>query len=396
MTPEQLEALFAHELAHIRRADYLVNLVQSVAEALLFYHPAVWWVSGHLRAEREMCCDDVAVSICGDPLVYATVLAGLEASRRAQLNVAMAATGGSLAHRIARLLGVSRPAPRTLPGPTTAAGVVLGAIAAVAVFAQPAERPKFEVASVKPGTDQGFQRVRPLPGRLSALASVRLLMQNAYTLQAFQIVNVPSWAESERFEIEGKAVGDVGRDRIFLMLQSLLEDRFQLKTHHETRDLPVYHLVATKGGPKLAATKAGGCVEADRAENWAGGRIAPPGQGAAPAPPCGNVRVMLEASGARLQGGKVSMAELARTLTLVLGRMVVDKTGYTAPFDVQLDFLPDATASALPPPPPGAAVDLNRPSIVTALQEQLGLKIEAAKGPVDVMVIDHIERPAAN
>src|SRR5262249_4322574 len=152
------------------------------------------------------------------------------------------------------------------------------------------ERPKFEVASVKPATDQGFQRVRPLPGRLSAIASVRLLMQNAYTLQPFQIVNAPEWAGSERYEIEAKAAGDPGRTQLFLMLQSLLEDRFQLKTHHETRDLPVYRLVATKGGPKLPAPKEGGCAESDPAGNWAGGRIPPPAQGGPPPPACGSVR----------------------------------------------------------------------------------------------------------
>src|SRR5262249_9201212 len=144
-----------------------------------------WWVSGHIRAEREMCCDDAAVAVCGDALAYAQALAELESSRRAALRVAMAATGGSLANRIARLLGASRPESRNAPAPAMAAGVVLAAVTTLAVFAQPAERPKFEVASVKPATDQGFQRVRPLPGRLSAIASVRMLMQNAYELQPF-------------------------------------------------------------------------------------------------------------------------------------------------------------------------------------------------------------------
>ena len=110
LPPEQIEALLLHELAHIRRHDYLVNIVQSVVEALLFYHPAVWWVSGHIRAERELCCDDVAVSVSGDALTYARALAELESARPAHLGAAMAATGGSLAHRIARLLGQPRPA----------------------------------------------------------------------------------------------------------------------------------------------------------------------------------------------------------------------------------------------------------------------------------------------
>jgi len=90
------------------------------------------------------------------------------------------------------------------------------------------------------------------------------------------------------------------------------------------------------------------------------------------------------------------MPELVRMLSMALGRAVIDKTGFSQPFDVRLGFLPDATTTAMPPPPPGAPFDPNLPSILAALQEQLGLKLESAKGPVDVLVIDHVERPPAN
>src|SRR5205085_9799335 len=109
---EQVEALLLHELAHIRRHDYVVNILQSTAEAVLFYHPAVWWVSGHIRTERELCCDDAAVSITGDVLTYARALAELESFRPAHANAVMDANGGSLANRIGRLLGQSRPSTR--------------------------------------------------------------------------------------------------------------------------------------------------------------------------------------------------------------------------------------------------------------------------------------------
>src|SRR5262249_61075524 len=114
---EHIEALLLHELAHIRRHDYLVNILQNVAEALLFYHPAVWWVSGQMRAEREMCCDDVAVLVSGDALVYAPSLTQLESYCPAQLSAALAAHGGSLPDRIARLLDQSRPAAGAGLGP---------------------------------------------------------------------------------------------------------------------------------------------------------------------------------------------------------------------------------------------------------------------------------------
>ena len=95
LSPEQLQAILAHELAHVRRHDYLVNLLQSVVETLLFYHPAMWWVSAQVRTEREHCCDDLAVEVCGDRLVYVTALAELTSitSHRA---FALAATDGSL------------------------------------------------------------------------------------------------------------------------------------------------------------------------------------------------------------------------------------------------------------------------------------------------------------
>jgi len=111
LSPKQLEAILAHELAHVRRHDYLVNLFQAAIETLLFYHPAVWWVSAQVRREREICCDDLAVAICGDRLGYARALADLEGLRSAGPGLALAADGGSLPDRIRRLMGA--PARRS-------------------------------------------------------------------------------------------------------------------------------------------------------------------------------------------------------------------------------------------------------------------------------------------
>ncbi len=115
LTPRQIEAILAHELAHIRRHDYLVNLLQTVVETLLFYHPAVWWLSHRIRVERENCCDDLAVSLCGDPVAYAAALAELEGLRSSNRTLALAATGGSLLQRVKRLLGAPSHAGRA-PG----------------------------------------------------------------------------------------------------------------------------------------------------------------------------------------------------------------------------------------------------------------------------------------
>jgi uncharacterized protein (TIGR03435 family) len=396
---DQVEALLFHELAHIRRHDYLVNLAQSVVEALLFYHPAVWWISGHMRLERELCCDDLAVAMTGDPLTFARALAGVAASTRPVFTPAMAATGGPLAHRVARLLGHSRPAPRSAPGAGAAAGVIAVVVTAVALFAQPAEKPKFEAASVKPSTTTMFQMVRPQPGRLTADASLKVIMLNAYSLAPFQVQGLPAWAESDRYQIEAKAAGNATREQLFLMLQSLLEDRFQLRVHRETKEMPVLELVAAKSGLKLPRPQEGSCTPSptDAPTPVAGGRMQPPSAGPPPKPYCGNMVVRLAAEGAQMAGGQVRMAELARMLSMAMGRAVIDRTGYTDSFDAQVDFLPDQSTSSLPPPPPGSPpLDNPKPSITTAIQEQLGLRLQSGKGPVDLLVVDRVERPSAN
>ena len=106
LSPAQVEAVLAHELAHVRRHDYIVNVVQALAETLLFYHPAVWWVSRRIRTEREHCCDDVAVAICDDRVTYATALAELEAGRARGISLALAASRGPLLGRVRRVLNV--------------------------------------------------------------------------------------------------------------------------------------------------------------------------------------------------------------------------------------------------------------------------------------------------
>jgi beta-lactamase regulating signal transducer with metallopeptidase domain len=114
LSTAQLESVLAHELAHIRRHDYLINLLQTIAETLFFYQPAIWWVSSQIRNERELCCDDMVVEICGDPVGYARALTQLERARLDSPSLALLSAGGPLMHRIQRLTGVAghQPAPR--------------------------------------------------------------------------------------------------------------------------------------------------------------------------------------------------------------------------------------------------------------------------------------------
>ena len=145
----QVEAILLHELAHIRRRDYLINLLQAVVENLLFYHPAVWWVSGVIRAEREHCCDDLAVAVQGNAFEYASALTALE-TRRGVAEPALAATGGDLMKRIRRLL--NRPEPRhTAFTPAVAAGIVILTAAAALTAWQPKPQDQPPAAERKQG-----------------------------------------------------------------------------------------------------------------------------------------------------------------------------------------------------------------------------------------------------
>jgi protein involved in polysaccharide export with SLBB domain len=142
LTMAQLESILAHELAHVRRHDYVVNLLQAAAETLLFYHPAVWWVSRRVREERELCCDDEAAAACGDRVLYARALADLEALRAPPAALALSARGGSLARRVRRLLGVDEPIrPAPVAGILAACCVVLAMAAARLTSAQDAAKP---------------------------------------------------------------------------------------------------------------------------------------------------------------------------------------------------------------------------------------------------------------
>jgi len=392
----QMEALLLHELAHIRRHDYLVHILQSVVETALFYHPGVWWVSGHMRSDRELCCDDIAVSVTGDPVDYARALAEFDSARFIQPAV-VGANSGSVANRIARLLGQSSTAGHGTFGAATVQALTLLAIGAWAVFAQTATRPQFEVASIKPSFSDSIMNVRPLPGRLTADATLQVLMQYAYGVAPFQVVGGPAWLTSDRYQIDATADATASRERMFLMLQSLLEDRFQLRTHSEIKEQPVFALLADKGAVRLPSPKEGVCVDsvADAATEWVGGgRMAAPSEVQPAKGRCGSAVFGLGPGGAHMHGGKIATPELVRTLSMLLGRSVIDKTGITGLFDLQLDFVPDDTTPAMPPPPPGSYI--SGVSIAQALQQQLGLRLESAKGPVQVIVVDQAGRPSAN
>jgi hypothetical protein len=179
LAPEQVEALLAHELAHVRRHDYLVNVLQGIAESLLFYHPAVWWISNQIRAEREHCCDDLAVAASGDVLVYARALAELESMRPAHFKAALSANDGSLLRRIRRLTNpVAAHRPAGWGAAWSLGAVLLLGIAGLAVTrAQAQSKRVVDLATVWQDT------VKQGDIKLKAMGSGRLTSDHTVTLK---------------------------------------------------------------------------------------------------------------------------------------------------------------------------------------------------------------------
>ena len=370
LAPEHIKALLAHEPAHVRRRDYLVNVLQSVAEALLFYHPAVWWVSSHIRAERELCCDDVAVAVGGDAFTYVQALTRLESYRPEHLSASLAANGGSLPDRIARLLGQSRTPLCNMPGTGMLLTGLLLVVTACGLLGQAADaRPTFDVASVRPDKSQtGVDRIQSSKGSLIIVnVSLKRLLGMAYGVSEGRdyLFAGPDWLDSERFDISAKFPPETGDSEIALMLQRLLDERFSLKLHREAREFSVYALVVAKGGPKLHSAATQGPYS-------------------------------FRAQAGHAEGTSLSMPQFADRLSrpvFQLGRSirVVDFTGLMGTFDLMVDWRLDGTQAD------NEIDDLGRPSIISALPEQLGLKLESRRVPLDVLVVDKAMKvPAEN
>jgi uncharacterized protein (TIGR03435 family) len=221
---------------------------------------------------------------------------------------------------------------------------------------------------------------------------LKALIAQAYGIEDHQILGAPSWVGSARFDIEAKvsssdtdALHDLSPDQRRVMLQPLLAERFQLKVHKEVRSLPLLALVVAKGGPKLQEAKPGDTYQ-DGIKGFDG--------------QAGGAGLMHMGPG-RLTGQGLPISSLARILSQQLGNTVEDKTGLTGKYDFNLQWTPERNASPMSPEQgqqgAGAATSTDSgPSIFTAIQEQLGLKLESQKGPVEVLVIDHVETPSEN
>jgi uncharacterized protein (TIGR03435 family) len=230
---------------------------------------------------------------------------------------------------------------------------ILATIAGL-VFGQSA--PSFEVSSIRlsPAWQPGMTEGVSLDGsRLSSSRNpLRGLILSAYNIPYWRLTGEPTWVDSDAYDIVGTFPPNTSPDTVKLMLQTLFADRFKMTVHRETRDAPVYALVVGKDGPKLKAAVDG--------------------------------KYSARNNGGHLELRHASIASFATYLVAAADRPVVAMTGLDGYFDINLDWRPDN------------ASDDQRPSIYTAVQEQLGLKLEPRKSPVEFIIIDHIERPSEN
>jgi uncharacterized protein (TIGR03435 family) len=318
-------------------------------------------------------------------------------------------------------------------------GAGLAVLGCTAAFGQgSAALPSFEVASVKPAAPMTDGRIMvrmgggpgtPDPGQITYTnVSLKNVMTNAFDVKGYQIQG-PDWLDSARFDIVAKVPMGATKEQLKLMLQSLLAERFKLTLHHSTKEMPMYALVIAKGGSKLKESPEdptptdasgpnggpGGGTPRGPSVSFGGGDIKmgkdgfpqlPPGAGR------GGGTMMMNMNGrSKMQATKSTMSNLVNQLGNQLDRPVVDQTGLTGKYDYTLEFAPDENQrgmrgmmAGMPMPMPagggeggggggGAAPDTQAgPTIFSAVQEQLGLKLEAKKGPIDLLVIDSIEK----
>jgi uncharacterized protein (TIGR03435 family) len=375
-----------------------------VVEAIFWFYPLVWWMGTRLIEERERACDEEVLQMGSQPQVYAeSILKTCEFCVESPLTCVSGISGSDLKERIARIM-THRLAEKftfgrkALLGAAAAAAIAiplaLGMIGASQVRAQKTQEndaalPSFEVTSIKLDKSRiPLGGAHLFGGTFNATITARGLIAMAYgrnfsPLSIDQLSGGPDWTKSEAFDIDAKVEDslveggwkNIPFDRkwgqVRLMAQSLLADRFKLQVHHEAKELPVYVLVLAKNGPKFTENNSHPEL----------GGISARGPG-------------------KLDAASSPMSILTSILSFqpeIGGRTVVDKTGLQGNYTFTLQWTPENLAANGGQSAPGAtSLGSSGPSLFEALQDQLGLKLELTKAPVDTVVIDYIEQPSEN
>jgi bla regulator protein blaR1 len=427
LTAEQMDAILAHEMCHVRRRDNLTAAMHMLVESVFWFHPMVWWIGGRLVDEREHACDEEVMQLGRDPETYAEgILSVCKFYVESPVACVSGISGADLKQRIVRIMAnhlahrltlgskvlLTAVAAAAIVGPL-ALGVVAGPRLvtaarvrlvylrdmsdpqAVPVDPGNGPLPSFEAAAIKLGDPNakghGFRRNGPAHFQIIAMTA-RGMVEFAYGVKPFQVAGGPSWIDATSYDVDAKIDDSLAASmktmtreqqnaQIRLMVLSLLRDRFKLSVTHSTKEAPEYALVADKGGPKLTPTK------------W----VDPDPDAPKPAtPPIDGPHLLLS-------NGKISavdqpisgLANILGVMPEMEGKLVVDQSGLQGKYDFELQFTPQQLISK-DGAPPSAPADDSGPSIFTALEEQLGLKLETTKGPMDVYNIDHVEQPTEN
>lgn len=280
------------------------------------------------------------------------------------------------------------------PGAAAVGIAMVPVMAAAQQFLAPSGPPvdpntRFEVVAIKPIEDASSPMlIRMMPSGLESAVPVGVLLRQALQKPDYQMIGAPAWINTERYSIRAKPPAGTPPTAMSVMMLNLLKDRFQLQAHLETREQPIFHLVMARSdgrhGPNLKPSSPE--CQAIIAERQAAAKLPDPNQ------PCGSGR---SSPGVFAFSGS-PMTRLVAALSDLTARPVIDKTGLTGLYDVTLKFAYEGRTPGVMGPlgaPPGAPVDPDAPSLVAALQEQLGLKLEGARGPVEVVVIDKFEKP---
>ena len=361
----ELEAILAHELCHARRRDNLTAAIHMAVEAIFWFHPLVWWLGARLSEERERACDEEVVRMGGEPQIYAeSILKVCEFYLASPVACAAGVTGGELKKRIEGIM-TNRFTRELSFGKkillVTAAILVIAGPIIVGLMNPPQGRAQsqtggtalvFEVASVKPNLsgDPGAQW-SPKHGNFTAEnAPLKQLIRLAYHVPD-SMISGPGWLDSLRYDINAKGTGDAPESQVMLMLQALLEDRFHLQAHRETKEMAVYFLVVANGGLKMQSADATNPTLFPQA---------PPGAHSV------------------MQMARASLAEIAGSLSRPAGRPVLDRTGIQGTFRLRLWYTNNSESEG--------------PDLFAALREQLGLRLEAGRGPVETLVVDHADK----
>jgi bla regulator protein BlaR1 len=383
LSDEHMEAIMAHELAHARRFDNAAAALHMLVEAVFWFHPLVWWMERRMIEERERACDEAVVGFGASADAYAEgILKTCRFCIGSALPCVAGVTGADLKKRVVGIMTAGMLTRTSWPKKMLLGAAALCVLIAPVLVGQLQTPPSFEVASIRKFVpDNGPRMARRVMGAMDASRftavgeTAKGLICEAYDLYRYQVSGGPPWVDGDLFNVDAKVDDATAAqlqkltrheqtERMDLMLQTLLADRFKLQVMHETKDAPAYALVIAKGGPKLKQASP---------DETAGGSLR-----------VGDGLFVMNSQA-------VQIANFARGLSNQLEEPVVDQTGLTGSYDIDLKYTLQAGVSADPSTADGAG-----DSIFDALQNQLGLKLVSTKAPMETITIVHIEEPTPN